>query len=536
MLNATDANKPFIASVEDGFDPEQNEDVFATLFNQYEQVIVRSIITSFGLDIFIQDQYGGDVDTIHNVRQIDSNSNMRYKNIVHEKEYKNRGEYVYHKYHSDERFRKIKHDARSEYMETGRPIKDEYTGETNLHFFGSKNLSLKIKKAELDHVKSTKGIHDDRGRILSGLDGIKLANSPENLKFTNKNLNASKNATEIPNYVAKKQDLDSGTKVNMQEHYKNAKKAIDTKINRAYYTSSAFFKDSGIAALKLGRQMALRQAIGFVFAEVWFSVKDKLLAAGKNFDDKIKAIIDGVEQGFINAKNNLKELLSKFGEGAIAGIISSLTTTLCNIFLTTHKNLVRVIRQTWASIVEATKILIFNPDKFSFGERMRAALKILAAGASVVIGTVVQDAVRKALTPHLVAVPVLGGELLDIISVFSSSLCTGFLTITLLFIIDNDPFNGYLMKQFDKTIAEYERQAKLFEIYAAELEKIDIETLRRETELYHNLAIRLEMAKDASELNNMLHGAIKLIGVSIPWGDCSLDEFMNNKSMVLRIG
>ena len=37
---------------------------------QYEKVIIDSIITSFGLDFLIRDQYGGDVDTIHNVRKI----------------------------------------------------------------------------------------------------------------------------------------------------------------------------------------------------------------------------------------------------------------------------------------------------------------------------------------------------------------------------------------------------------------------------------------------------------------------------------
>ena len=33
------------------------------LFKQYERVIVRSIITSFGLDYLVSDRNGGDVDT-----------------------------------------------------------------------------------------------------------------------------------------------------------------------------------------------------------------------------------------------------------------------------------------------------------------------------------------------------------------------------------------------------------------------------------------------------------------------------------------
>ena len=55
-----------------------------------------------------------------------------------------------------------------------------------------------------------------------------------------------------------------------------------------------------------------------------------------------------------------KELFSKFLQGAAGGAMASLTTTLCNIFFTTAKNTVKIIRQSWASLVEAFKILFIN--------------------------------------------------------------------------------------------------------------------------------------------------------------------------------
>lgn len=39
---------------------------YSSIFQQYEKVIIDSLITSFGLDFLIQDQHGGDVDTIYN--------------------------------------------------------------------------------------------------------------------------------------------------------------------------------------------------------------------------------------------------------------------------------------------------------------------------------------------------------------------------------------------------------------------------------------------------------------------------------------
>lgn len=85
----------------------------------------------------------------------------------------------------------------------------------------------------------------------------------------------------------------------------------------------------------------------------------------------------------------------------MAGALASLTTTLCNIFLTTASNTVKIIRESWASLVEAGENLFINPKNYEFGDLYpRPRPKILAVGASVVIGTVVREAVAKdALRP-----------------------------------------------------------------------------------------------------------------------------------------
>lgn len=60
-------------------------------------------------------------------------------------------------------------------------LKDAYTGRTV-----ARNV-----KVDLDHVIAAKEIHDDRGRILAGLDGIDLANNDDNLKPTDRSINRS---------------------------------------------------------------------------------------------------------------------------------------------------------------------------------------------------------------------------------------------------------------------------------------------------------------------------------------------------------
>ena len=70
------ANAAFIGQLQNGPEIDPNDNVFQSIWHQYERVIVESLITSFGLDFLVKDQAGGDVDTIHNVRsQRDSDGN-----------------------------------------------------------------------------------------------------------------------------------------------------------------------------------------------------------------------------------------------------------------------------------------------------------------------------------------------------------------------------------------------------------------------------------------------------------------------------
>jgi len=519
----------FIHNVCKDFSPEPEDVVMDSIFDQYERVIVESLITSFGLDFIVKDRHGGDVDTVHNVRQIGVDGEMVYKNHANEADYNNRGEYNSAEYHSHPNYRTKKHVARDKSRETGQAIEDEYTG-GELRFLGKSKGADPNKNAELDHVISAKSIHDDKGRVLSELSGTDLANSPENLRFTNKALNASMGADEIPDYLEKHPELPQETKDKMTKFYNEAKAEYERKIAVAYYTSGKFAKDTAIAAGKVAGTMAVRQAVGFVFTEVWFAVKEEFVKLKGCFDmgNFFTAVGNGIKRGFETAMKKYKTLLSKLKEGAIAGALSSLSTTLCNIFLTTAKNVVRLIRQAWASLVQAAKVLFLNPDNLQFGERMRAAAKILATGASVIAGVAVNEAIGKTV---IAGIPVIG----DIIRTFCGTLVTGIMSCTLLYFLDRSEIINKLVRLLDnlpsvsKEVDYFRKQADYFEKYAAELMEIDLEKFHKETEVYCSIASDLENAKDETELNALLKKAYAKIGITLPWqGD--FDAFMGNKN------
>lgn len=335
------------------------------------------------------------------------------------------------------------------------------------------------------------------------------------------------------NWNGKKgEPLPEDVKEKLLTEYEKSKKNYEKRKAQAYYTSSGFAKDVAKASGKVGAAMGIRQALGFVFMEIWFSVKEEFQTAQKNSGmscaEICESIGNGLKKGIESAKTKYKEILEKFKEGFLAGALFSLTTTICNIFFTTAKNVIRIIRQCWASLVQALKVLFFNPDNLPLGERIRAVAKILATGASVVVGTVVTEAVQK--TP-LGQMPILG----DIVSTFCGVFVTGIMSCTLLFFLDRNEVVNKLVcvlnniSTIDKTVAYFREQAQYFERYAAELMQIDFEKFRKETMEFSSVAKQLENAESEQEINNILKDAYKQLHIKLPWeGD--FDEFMSDKN------
>lgn len=537
----------FVAEVNSDFAPDidKNESVFKDVWEQYENVIVQSLITSFGLD-FIQDQYGGDVDTIHNVRQIGKDPKMHYKNAQNATDYAKRGAYDSRKYHQDPRYIAINRKM-SESKKNG-TLTDAYTGKK----------VARNAKMDLDHVISAKEIHDDPGRILAGTKGTDLANTKDNLKPTDRSINRSMQAKDKEEYLQtwaekgpqrqarinelqaksslsdkerkelnklEKQEEINPAKVRAEEQH--ARKAYDRQVAFDYYTSSKFLTATVKGAGSLGAKMGLRQAAGLVLYEVWATAKAELqsLAPGKSLKDMLEAVANGIKKGFANAKEKYREILAKFGEGFLAGALSSLTTTICNIFFTTAKNVVKSIRQIYASVVQAGKVLLFNPDNLELGERIKTTTVILATGASVLVGSAVGELI--ATTP-IAATPI-GSTVIT----FCSSLVSGLLSCTLLIFLDRSDFINKLIDKFylglQGVVADYKAAADAFEELAAELSQIDIASFRAETARYQQLALKIETAKSEAELNTILLAAYKTFDIKIPWkGD--FDSFMGDRS------
>ena len=215
-------------------------------------------------------------------------------------------------------------------------------------------------------------------------------------------------------------------------------------------------------------------------------------------------------------------------------MLASLTTTLCNIFFTTAKNVVRIIRQSWASLVEATKILLFNPDLLPFGERFRAAAKIIATGASIVAGTIVGDLIAKT---GVAAIP-FG----DIVQTFCGTLVTGILSCSLLYLLDRNSAVNKIVQVLnsiptvDDIVVYYRTQARLLEEYCAKLMNIDLATFQKEAQSYSVAVSILENATTEQELNSALQTLCVRLEISSPTGHHKdMDSFMADPNSKLKL-
>ena len=512
------------------FTPE--DDVFKCIWGEYERVVLESLLTAFCLDFMVSDTYGGDVDTIHNVRTIGQDPLMDYKNGSNRKAYEDRPKYDHKMVESsDSNFKQIKHNARELYNENNsNTVTDAYDSHRQLHFLGNSKGRPTEQNANLDHVVAAKTIHDDRGRVLSGLSTEELADMKENLAFTNEKLNKSLGDTDKKDYVEKHPDLSDDVKKNMLERDRIAREAQNKKLFQSYYLDPSnpqcrqFYHDATVAAGKRGIEMGIRQVLGFVFVDVWLVTKQEVinLPAGCGFPEILKAVARGIEKGFKSALTNYKEMIAKFGEGFIAGSLASLATTLCNIFFTTSEQFIKYIREISASVIRSTRVLLLNPDDLDLGDRLKMSTVILATGASVLAGSVAGAALAK----YVGTIPIIG----DFLIRFCSTLVSGLLSCSFLIYMDRSKFINQLVDRLNEIpteVTDMKEISAYLEQYAAELSEIDIEQFRRDTEQFQSSASELMNARNDSELNSALKGIYDHF--ELPWkGDFS--DFMSDKN------
>lgn len=537
---------------------EQNPNVFRDVISQYEKVVVKSIITSFGLDFLLfDDRRGGDVDTIHTVRDT---SVVDYANKDNQKDYDNLEKYNSRAYHTSSSYID-KNRSVSEKKKSGN-LQDAYTGKKV-----SRNANI-----DLDHGIAAKTIHDDPGRILAGLDGIDLANANSNLNPTDRSINRSMGKKDISEFIkylhdtrdqrqAKIRELKSQNALSDKERNElnklekleevdvnklkeiddKARQEYESKINSTYYTSKKFMKDVANASLKSGVKLGIRQALGTIFMELWITIREEIpgtieklkgnLEIGKLFHE----LGEILKKAFEKIKIKYKELISSFKDGLLSGILSSISSTVINIFFTTAKSVGRILRTSWVSITEAIKIIALNPDRLRYGDQIKAVTKIISTCVAVICGSLIQEAISTAIP----AIPVVS----EVLPIFMGTMVTGIMTVSFIYFIDNSEtvkkMVEYLNQFTDKmelTLEYYEEANRMLDSYVAKLVSINIEDFEKEVQNVNEINSMIDSAGNSEELSDTLYKILRKRGIQLQFTSFKeFDDFMKDENSILII-
>ena len=387
-----------------------------SLLYQTQKDIVGAIVGPFGLGKIYSayDKVGGSVTTVHNANQ---------KVYARKEDEYNRQDYTNTTNSQGDKFAGSKKNSvgsrytRSQMDDNGM-VQDAYT--------------KKWQKADTtspDHIESLSQYHKDGGFMQSGTKKSDFATDEDNLALTDRSINQSMRDFDKTEWKEKKNS--SGIK--NKERFAIDDEALQSKIKKGKETASKYLpsnlekgqyylKRSAVTGLPAGVRMGAQQALGILMVEFFASAFTEVKSAfhkgleGDSLYSDIKIRLVRIKK---NLKSKWQDIVTGFSGGFISGFLSNLITTVINIFKTTGKRLVRMIREGAFSLLRALKLTLLPPKNMNRLEAMHEAMKLIAAGGIVIAGVVLEEVVEKLF----LSVPVLAP-----LSTIASPIVVGSLT------------------------------------------------------------------------------------------------------------
>jgi hypothetical protein len=423
-----------------------HKDRLEQLIDETKRGVILSIAGPFGLGKIISayDKTGGNVTTINNANNgVYAKDEDRYR----------REDYTHSKNSEGKQFANAgKNSSGSIYtrsqMDENDMVQDAYTG--------------KMKKADTtspDHIESLSQHHKNGGFMQKSEQKADFATDEDNLALTDRSINQSMRDFDKEEWMSKKDksgaenkdrfDIDEQKlKDKIQQGKETSARHLPSDTDKAKY----YLKNSATTGLSEGAKMGAQQAFGYLLVEFFSSaiveikdaynnglegdslykdIKSRLIRIGRNVADKWKGVVEGFSAGFIS------------------GFISNLITTLVNMFVTTAKRFVRMIREGVFSLLKALKLILFPPADMSFAETMHEAMKLIAAGGVVIAGVALEEVIDKLIlgVPFLVPfAPVVTAVIVGSLTAIAMSLVA--------YLIDKMDILGVIKAQETKFILE----------------------------------------------------------------------------------
>lgn len=415
----------------------------ATLLNLCKDNVLQTIEGQFGLaSLVITSKDGGNVTTAYNFE----------KGVVATKA--DEAKYQAYKASQDGKWSEVRKNAgydkplpkmREDAFQTQDKIIDAYSG---------RELP-KDGRAHLDHIVSAKEIESNAKAhlSLSVEERAKIATNDKNLAWSEASANQSKGDNKMSEWIDKHDKKTGQTKgekygIDKEKALQKDKEArkyvyneIDTATLKKY--STELLSTGGKDAAK----MAAYSAIGVILRELVAGLFDEIKATFKNKGESLKEIFnrfkERLQKILANIKAKWKEIVGGSIEAGIMAFCSNIVVFVINLFFTTLKRVVSVIRAGFVSIVQAVKILANPPKDMPKDEVGFAALKILTTGLIGALSLGLAEGIEKLLlsVPVLAPimafpVPVINESIGTILSTTLSAIIGGLLSTIAIYYMD----------------------------------------------------------------------------------------------------
>lgn len=419
----------------------------ATLLNLCKNNVIDTITSQFGLaGLFINSQDGGNVTTTHNFEQGITATAADEQKYNSWQEMKQKD---WQKVRKGTGYDKPLPGKRKEAFQTQNIIIDEYTG----------HPLPKDGRAQLDHIVSASEIENkvSTNLFMTPEERAKMATDEKNLAWTEGSANQSKGNKTMKDWLNEKDKKTGQTKAEKygideemamgkdKEARKFVNKTINTKAAKKYTKEllATGGKDAVMMATYSALGVVLRDLAQGIMIEVRLTFEQKGQESFKEIFTRFKNRLQEILAGL---KNKWKDIFKGSLEAAITAFLSNIVVFVINLFFTTLKKIVSMIRAGFVSLCQAVKLLTNPPADMPQEEVHYQALKILTAGiigaASLGLSAVIEKGLQAipGLQPLMMfPIPSLGKEqrtVSDVIAVTLSALAGGLLTTIVLYFMD----------------------------------------------------------------------------------------------------
>lgn len=313
-------------------------------------------------------------------------------------------------------------------------------------------------RAHLDHVVSAKEIESrsDAHLTMTSEQRAKLATSDENLAFTAGSANQSKGEHKMEDWLNKTDKKTGGTKAERfkidedraLEVDKVARKHIDSNINTEKFKK--YSSELVQTGAKDAANMAAYSALGAILREftqaLFGAIKEVFVDSSKRkFKEIFRTFKERLSKAVSNIKAKWKDILKGSLEAGFTAFLSNLVVFSINLFATTLKKLVSMIRAGFVSLVQAVKVIANPPEGMTKEEARYQAAKIMVAGVVGAVSLGLSAAIEKflqaipGLQPLMMFPIPLPGEpktVSDLLAVTMSSILGGLLTTLIIYLMD----------------------------------------------------------------------------------------------------